>query len=115
MHESLRLLEAAISLALQEKEALAAGDEELLESLCQEREDLMAKAWERRDGCDAAELEEKLRSLQTMQQRLTREAKIQAATLREALKDSRRQGVGLSGYHKASGWTEGPVYLKRKS
>ncbi len=115
MHESIRLLNAALDLARQEADALAAEDEELLESLCAEREDLMAKAWERRDGCNAKELEAKLREVQAFQQRLTQKALDQAETLREALKDSRKQGKGLSGYHKASSDPVGAVYLRRRS
>lgn len=115
MHESIRLLNAAMDLARQEAQALAAEDEELLESLCAEREELMAKAWERRDGCDAKELEVKLREAQALQDGLTHTARAQAETLREALKGSRKQGKGLSGYHKASSGPVDAVYLQRRS
>ena len=115
MHESLQLLDAAISLARREAEALTVEDETLLEQLCDEREDLIARAWERRDGCDPAALEKKLLCLQQLQQELSIQAEAIAAGLRESLKETRKQGTGLSGYRKARGRVDGPVYLQRRS
>lgn len=115
MHESLQLLNAAISLARQEADALIAEDEELQERLCGERAEFMAKAWERRDGCDPAALEEKLLCLQQLQEKLSTQTQSAADVLREALKDTRKQGAGISGYRKAKAGTNSPVYLQRRS
>ena len=115
MHESLQLFDAAISLARQEADALIAEDEELQDQLCSERAELMARAWERRDGCDPAALEEKLLCLQQLQEKLSTQTQNAADLLREALKDARRQGTGISGYRKARAGTNSPVYLQRRS
>ncbi len=100
MHESLSLLDAALELTRQEDAALAAEDEERLEELCEERAKLMARAWEKRDGCDAAQLLSRLEAIQNAQNALTNKAASTSDALRQTLQQSREQGNRLSGYHK---------------
>ncbi len=100
MHESLRLLDAALELTRREDDALAAEDEERMHDLCEERTILMARAWEKRAGCDVTQLRGRLEAIRKAQDALTATAEAASGRLRAALQSSREQGNRLAGYHK---------------
>lgn len=100
MHESLRLYDAALHFLRQEEKALDAEDDDRLAELFGQRAAVMAQAWEKRDGCDAASLLRKLEAVRTAQAELARKAAMQKETLRLALQNSRKQGNRLAGYGK---------------
>ena len=114
MHVSLRLLEKAIAIARREAEALAADDENTLETLCGERAILMRDAWEERAGCDPVLFMDALERLRAMQEDLTRRAQTAANYLSDELKDIRREGTRISGYRKATSGMDTPLYVSRQ-
>ncbi len=114
MHESLRLLDAALELTRQENAALTAEDEERLLTLCEERTGLMALAWDRREGCESAALLARLEAIQKAQSALTDAAGAVADNLRAVLQQSREQGNRLSGYHKVVARQQSSLLLQAR-
>ncbi|MFV0422708.1 hypothetical protein [Oleidesulfovibrio sp.] len=101
MVDSLALLDQALTLGEGELNALAEGDVDTADTSAQERGRLIALAWEKRDSVREDELREKLLQLQTLQGRLTSEARKLHQSLREELQRSRKESTRLSGYRRA--------------
>jgi hypothetical protein len=101
MTDSLALLDQALTLGESELSALADGDVDSADSSAQQRSRLIAMAWEKRGSVQEDELREKLLQLQSLQGRLTSEARRLHQSLREELQRSRKESVRLSGYKRA--------------
>lgn len=98
MHESLRLYDAALAILAEETAALENQNEERLPEMSEQRMLLLEEAWEKRAGCPASFLLERLQTLQKAQSNLTAKAETRREDLREKLKKSRKESVRLTGY-----------------
>ena len=113
MHESLRLYDVSLSILEQEIQALDNEDEELLTELCGKRAALMEEAWEKRAGCPADLLLERLKMIQEVQGTLAAKARMQTETLRLDLQHNRKESTRLTAYGKALGHGQN-MYMLRK-
>ncbi len=114
MHESLRLYDTCLTILDQEAEALDNEDDERLQELCERRARLLERAWEKREGCENALLEERLRAIQKAQDSLAARTRMQAETLRMSLKNSRQESTRLTGYGKTLGSGQSPSFLRKE-
>lgn len=114
MHESLRLYDACLTILDQEAEALDNEDEERLQELCDNRAQLLEEAWRKRDGCEPALLMERLETIRKAQDSLTAKARMQAETLRLALKNNRQESTRLAGYGKTLGSGQNVSLLRKE-
>jgi len=101
MADSLSLLDQALFLGEQELVALASGDVDTADLNSRERGRLMDEAWERREGVALDTLQEKLLKMQSLQGRLTDEARRLHANIKSELQRSRKHSTRLKGYRKA--------------
>ncbi len=101
MADSLALLDQALMLGENELNALACGDVDAADDSAQERGKLLTRAWEQRESVQEDDLRQKLLQLQTLQGRLTSEARKLHQSLREELQRSRKESTRLAGYKRA--------------
>lgn len=100
MHECLLLYDTALDLLAQEERAVAQENEDILDDLVAQRTTIMQTAWEKRAGCPAALVMEKLEAIQRKQARIEREADKKLELVRLSLQSSRKENTRLSGYGK---------------
>lgn len=101
MADSLTLLDQALSLGEQELNALAAGDVDVAHENSGKRSQLLAEAWEQRDGVAVEDLQNKLMQLQSLQGRLSEEAKRLHVSLKSELQKTKKHSRRLTGYRQA--------------
>lgn len=106
MGESARLIDQALEVGAQELNSLLAGDIDMVEKLSNERGQLMGRAFDspvdstNQGGMDA--LRDKLLQLQSLQGRLTEEARRLHESVRKQLVKTKREETRHAGYGKAS-------------
>ena len=103
MHDSLLLYDASLNLLAQEEEAFDSEDEERLLELGEKRSALMREAWEKRAGCGAQPLLDRLELIRKSQETLTAKARARQETLRLSLQSSRKENSRLAGYGRVVG------------
>ncbi len=115
MHASIVLLDRAIGLAEQELELLEEDDSPDLERSAVNRLELVDLAWRERSGCDMELLQERLVSLQEVQDRLSMRAKELYAEVHNILKDRRKHGGQLARYGKKLAHVRNPLSINKVS
>lgn len=103
MNASLALLDKALVVAQDELVSLQDGDVDAAQVHASERFALTEEAWSLRgeDPGRLSQLQDKLQQLQSMQGRLTMEARRLHASIKEELIRSRKEGARHSAYGKA--------------
>jgi hypothetical protein len=102
MADTLSLLDQALDLGAEELELLALGQVGAAEQKAQARSQLMARAWEVKGQDRMDELKDKLEQLQSLQGRLTTEARRLHASIKEELKRTKQESARQTGYGKAA-------------
>lgn len=101
MVNSLSLLDQALNLGEQELAALAMGDVDTAHDSADERGKLIELAWENREGVALDALQDKLLQLQSLQGKLTDEAKRLHSSIKAELQKTKKHSTRLSGYRQA--------------
>ncbi len=101
MADSLSLLDQALFLGEQELQALAMGDVDTADENASRRGNLIAMAWDKREGVELDALRGKLLKLQNLQGLLTEEARKLHASLKSELQKTKKHSVRLQGYRQA--------------
>lgn len=101
MSNTLSLLDQALILGEQELSALALGDVDTAHESASERGKLIERAWNNREGVALDSLREKLLQLQSMQGKLTDEAKRLHSSIKAELQKTKKHANRLSGYKQA--------------
>ncbi|GHV53354.1 hypothetical protein FACS1894206_03880 [Deltaproteobacteria bacterium] len=114
LHESLRLYDASLTVLSQEAEAIDREDEDLLCALSKKRAALMEEAWNKRAGCSAALLRERLERIDAAQIKLQNKVRMQVDSLRISLQYSHKQGNRLAGYGNAVKFRQNALLVSRE-
>ena len=101
MADCLTLLDQALFLGEQELQALELGDVDTADENATRRGNLIAMAWDKREGVAVDVLQNKLLKLQALQGQLTDEARKLHASLKSELQRTKKHSVRLQGYRQA--------------
>ena len=107
MADNTQLLDQALDLGEQELKHLAAGRVLEAETMARERSRIMDIAFHAPDSSSQSMFLEKLGLLQSLQGRLSLEARRLHESIKAELQRSRQEGARMSGYHKAVQVTTG--------
>jgi len=101
MSDCLTLLDQALELANKELEQLSSDIVDNVETMARERSRLVARAMEARNEASLDALRGKLQQLQSLQGRLTLEAKRLHESVRLELLRTKKESTRMAGYGKA--------------
>ena len=107
MANNTQLLDQALDLGEQELKHLAAGRVLEAETMAKERSRIMDAVFHAPDSSSQSIFLEKLGLLQSLQGRLSLEARRLHESIKAELQRSRQEGVRMTGYHKAVKFTPG--------
>lgn len=103
MSDALTLLDEALDLARQEKDALETGAYEEAIDLAEKRNEITGMAWNVAQPDEMQSYQERLQELSGMQNTLTQIAIRARSAIRERLNRSRKEKKRIQGYHLAVG------------
>jgi HPt (histidine-containing phosphotransfer) domain-containing protein len=115
MHPCAALLDEAIALAQQERQALAEEDVDKLEELAHRRADLLNDAWGMREGYAQNVLLEHLQKMRLIHEQLQNHAETLRDKLAEQISVERKQAKYLDGFHNADAQSQKAYYFDKRS